>query len=351
MTSSAPDLHDHLGTTSRVVVVTGGTAGVGRATVREFAAAGYDVAVLARGAAGLAATKAEVEAAGRRCLTVTCDVADGAAVDRAAARVEAELGPIEVWVNNAFVGALSWFWDTTPEEFDRITAVTYGGQVHGMRAALALMRPRDRGAIVNVSSALAYRAIPLQASYCGAKHAIKGVTESVVTELRAAGSQVTVDLVTLPGVNTPQFGWNLNKMPRDPAPVPPLVQPEVAARMIRFAAEHPRRNSWVGLGTVQTVLGNRVAPWFLDRYLARTGIDGQQTDRSSHPDPAHNLWEPRDEHEDRGAHGAFDDTSSERDPVSALARAWETGREGAARVVRSGLGRVTRGGNGPALTH
>lgn len=321
---------------ARVVVVTGGTAGVGRATVREFAAAGYDVAVLARGAAGLAATRAEVEAAGQRCLAVACDVSDRQAVTEAADRVEAELGPVDVWVNNAFVGALSWFWDTTPEEFDRITAVTYGGQVNGLRTALELMRPRDRGAVVNVSSALAHRSIPLQAAYCGAKHAIKGVTESVVTELRASGSRVTVDLVTLPGVNTPQFGWNLNKMPQDPAPVPPLVQPEVAARMIRFAAEHPRRNSWVGFGTVQTVLGNRVAPWFMDRYLARNGIDGQQTDRVTHPDAGSNLFEPLDELEDRGAHGAFDDTSSDHDPVSALARAWETGREGATRVAVAG---------------
>ncbi|MCW2814460.1 MAG: short-chain dehydrogenase/reductase [Nocardioides sp.] len=329
--TSSPDLTSS--PSARVVVVTGGTAGIGRAAVREFAEAGYDVAVLARGAAGLAATRAEVEAAGRRCLTIACDVADRDAVNDAAERIEAELGEIDVWVNNAFVGALSWFWDTTPEEFDRITAVTYGGQVNGMRTALEHMRARDRGAIVNVSSALAHRSIPLQAAYCGAKHAIKGVTESVVTELRASGSSITVDLVTLPGVNTPQFGWNMNKMPQDPAPVPPLVQPEVAARMIRFAAEHPRRNSWVGFGTVQTVLGNRIAPWFMDRYLARNGVDGQQTDRTTHPDEGHNLFEPLDELEDRGAHGSFDDTASYRDPVSALARAWETGRESAVQVA------------------
>lgn len=323
-----------------VVVVTGGTAGIGRATVREFAGAGYDVAVLARGAAGLAATAAEVEAAGQCCLPISCDVSDRVAVEAAADRVEAELGPVDVWVNNAFVGALSFFWDTTPEEFDRITAVTYGGQVHGMRTALRLMRPRDSGSIVNVSSALAHRSIPLQAAYCGAKHAIKGVTESVVSELRADGSRVTVDLVTLPGVNTPQFGWNLNKMPQDPMPVPPLVQPEVAARTIRFAAEHPRRNSWVGFGTVQTVLGNRVAPWFMDRYLARNGIDGQQTGRTTHPHRGHNLFEPLDEHEDRGAHGSFDDQSTDRDPVSALARTWELARETTAGAATAVVGRV-----------
>ncbi|WP_148613470.1 SDR family oxidoreductase [Nocardioides rubriscoriae] len=307
-------------TTAPVVVVTGGTAGIGRASVREFAEAGYDVAVLARGQAGLDGARAEVEALGRRCLALAVDVADTAAVERAAHRVEAELGAIDVWVNNAFVGALSYFWDTSVEEFDRITAVTYGGQVNGVRAALSVMRPRDRGAIVNVSSSLAHRSIPLQSAYCGAKHATKGLTESVRTELRATGSAVTVDLVTLPGVNTPQFTWNLNKMPGHPMPVPPLVQPEVCARAIRFAAEHPRRNSWVGVATVYTVLGNRVAPWFLDRYLARTGVDGQQTDQVTHPTDAHNLFDPLDAEHDAGAHGPFDDDASSHDPVSALAR-------------------------------
>ncbi|WP_139982615.1 SDR family oxidoreductase [Nocardioides litoris] len=325
-----------------VAVVTGGTAGIGRATVRELAGAGYDVAVLARGAAGLEATRAEVVALGRRCLAIRCDVSDREAIDAAAERVEDELGPVEVWVNNAFVGALARFWDTTPEEFERITAVTYYGQVNGLRAALRHMRPRDRGSIVNVSSALAHRAIPLQSAYCGAKHAIKGVTESVVTELRAEGSHVTVDLVTLPGVNTPQFGWNLNKMPGHPMPVPPLVQPEVCARMVRYAAEHPRRNSWVGLGTVQTVLGGRVAPWFLDRYLARNGIESQQTDRPTHPDAGSNLFAPLDDTEDRGAHGSFDDQSSDQDPVSALARTVDTGARAVAGTVGVGASAATR---------
>ena len=325
-----------------VVVVTGGTAGIGRATVREFAGAGYDVAVLARGAAGLEGTRADVEALGRRCLASPCDVTDADAVDAAAQRVEDELGPIEVWVNNAFVGALSYFWDTTLEEFERITAVTYHGQVHGMRVALRHMRPRDRGRIVNVSSALAHRSIPLQSAYCGAKHAIKGVTESVVTELRATGSHVTVDLVTLPGVNTPQFGWNLNKMPGHPMPVPPLVQPEVCARTIRYAAEHPRRQSWVGLGTVQTVLGNRVAPWFMDRYLARNGIDSQQTDRPTHPDAGSNLFEPLDQDEDRGAHGSFDDQSSDHDPVSAAARSVDAATRLVVGTLLRPVGRLAR---------
>jgi NAD(P)-dependent dehydrogenase (short-subunit alcohol dehydrogenase family) len=317
--------------------VTGGTAGIGRATVREFAAAGYDVAVLARGQAGLDGARADVEDLGRRCLALSVDVADPAAVEAAAHRVEAELGEIDVWVNNAFVGALSWFWDTTLEEFDRITAVTYGGQVNGMRSALAVMRPRDRGSIVNVSSSLAHRSIPLQSAYCGAKHAVKGLPESVRTELLASGSGVRVDLVTLPGVNTPQFTWNLNKMPGNPMPVPPLVQPEVCARAIRFAAEHPRRNSWVGVATVYTVLGNRVAPWFLDRYLARTGVDAQQTEQVTHPTDGHNLFAPLDAETDAGAHGPFDDDASRRDPVSAAARV-VTRAGGTLRRLVPGLG-------------
>ncbi len=318
-----------------VVVVTGGTAGIGRATVREFARAGYDVAVLARGRAGLDATRREVEALGRRCSALMVDVADPVAVDHAVEQVEAELGEIDVWVNNAFVGALSYFWDTSVEEFDRITAVTYGGQVNGMRAALRVMRPRDRGSIVNVSSSLAHRAIPLQSAYCGAKHAIKGVTESVVTELRESGSKVRVDLVTLPGVNTPQFTWNLNKMPGHPMPVPPLVQPEVCARAILFAAEHPRRNSWVGLATVYTVLGNRIAPWFLDLYLARTGVDGQQTEQVTHPTDGNNLFDPMDADVDAGAHGPFDDQAATRDPVSSIAQATTRVVGAVARLVPS----------------
>ena len=302
-----------------VVVVTGGTAGIGRATVREFASAGYDVAVLARGQAGLAATVADVESAGRRGLGVPADVSEVAEVEAAADRVEAELGPISVWVNCAFVGSLAFFWDTTPEEYRRMTDVTYHGQVNGTRAALRVMRSRDRGSIVNVSSAMAYRSIPLQSSYCGAKHAVKGFTESVITELRATGSRVTIGLVTLPGVNTTQFGWNLNKMPEHPRPVPPIVQPEVCARSIRFAAEHPRRNMWVGISTAYTVLGNRVAPALADWYLAKTAVKSQQTDRDT-PRWGSNVFEPQDAGADRGAHGAFSRHAAGHDPVSWVAR-------------------------------
>ncbi len=303
----------------KIAVITGGSAGVGRATVREFAAAGYDVAVLARGQAGLAAAVGDVERAGQRGLAVPVDVAQADAVEAAADRVESELGPIAVWVNVAFAGSLAWFWDTSVQEYERMTEVTYYGQVNGTRAALRLMRERDRGAIVNVSSAMAYRSIPLQSAYCGAKHAIKGFTESLITELRATGSHVTIGLVTLPGVNTTQFGWNLNKMEGHPQPVPPIVQPEICARSIRFSAEHPRRNMWVGVSTAYTVLGNRVAPLFLDWYLAKTGVQGQQTDQDL-PRWGSNVFDAQDMEEDRGARGSFSDSAWEHDPVSFVAR-------------------------------
>jgi NAD(P)-dependent dehydrogenase (short-subunit alcohol dehydrogenase family) len=305
--------------TKPIAVITGGTAGVGRATVRAFAAAGYDVAVLARGQAGLDATVGDIEQAGGRGLGIATDVADLGQVESATDRVEAELGPIQVWVNCAFAGSLAFFWDTTPAEYERMTAVTYYGQVNGTRAALRVMRARDRGAIVNVSSAMAYRAIPLQSAYCGAKHAIKGFTESVLTELIATKSKVTIGLVTLPGVNTTQFGWNLNKMPGHPRPVPPIVQPEVCARSILFSAQHPRRNMWVGLSTAYTVLGNRIAPSAVDWYLAKTGVKSQQT-KHDLPRWGSNIFEPQDANTDRGARGSFDSSAAEHDPVSFVAR-------------------------------
>jgi len=302
-----------------VAVITGGTAGIGRATVRAFAQAGYDVAVLARGQAGLDAAVADIEQAGRRGLGIATDVAALDQVESATDRVEAELGPIRVWVNCAFAGSLAFFWDTSPAEYERMTAVTYFGQVNGTRAALRVMRARDRGAIVNVSSAMAYRAIPLQSAYCGAKHAIKGFTESVLTELIATKSKVTIGLVTLPGVNTTQFSWNLNKMPGHPRPVPPIVQPEVCARSILFSARHPRRNMWVGLSTAYTVLGNRVAPSVVDWYLAKTGVKSQQT-HDDLPRWGSNVFEPQDADADRGARGSFDSAAAEHDPVSFVAR-------------------------------
>ncbi len=301
-----------------IAVITGGSAGIGRATVREFAQAGYDIAILARGQAGLDGAAAEVTSAGRRCLPIAVDVADEAAVDAAADRIESELGLIDVWVNVAFAGSLAFFWDTSPQEFRRMTDVTYYGQVNGTRSALRVMRPRDKGAIVNVSSAMAYRSIPLQSAYCGAKHAVKGLTESLITELRATGSKVTIGLVTLPGVNTTQFNWNLNKMGKHPMPVPPIVQPEVCARAIRFSAEHPRRNMWVGISTAYTILGNRVAPAFVDWYLGKTGVNSQQTDKDA-PRWGSNVFEPQDAEHDREARGAFSAKAAEHDPVSYVA--------------------------------
>jgi NAD(P)-dependent dehydrogenase (short-subunit alcohol dehydrogenase family) len=298
---------------TRTAVVTGGTAGVGRATVRELAAAGYDVAVLARGQAGLDGAVADVEAAGQRALSVVCDVADPDAVERAARQVEEGLGEIDLWVNLAFVGSLAFFWDTTVEEFRRVTEVTYYGQVYGTRAALARMRPRDRGVVVNVGSAMAYRSIPLQSAYCGAKHAVKGFTESVMTELAHERSRVRVCMVQLPALNTPQFTWNLERVEGHPRPVAPVWQPEVAARSIRFLAEHPRRNMWVGVATVYTVLGERLAPKLVDLYLGRYGVAGQQTSEDL-PRRGTNLDEPRDAEVDAGAHGPFDAEAWRRDP-------------------------------------
>ncbi|MEJ5946532.1 SDR family oxidoreductase [Pseudokineococcus basanitobsidens] len=316
----------------RTAVVTGGTAGVGRATVRELAAQGWDVAVLARGRAGLDAAVADVEAAGRRGLAVVCDVADHAAVDAAAERVESELGPVGAWVNVAFVGSLARFWDTTPEEYRRMTEVTYLGQVNGTRAALRHMRPRDAGVVVNVGSALSHRGIPLQSAYCGAKHAVKGFTESVRVELKAEGSRVRVCQVMLPGLNTPQFDWNLTRMEHHPQPVAPIFQPETAGRAIAFLAAHPRRMMWVGVSTAYTILGERVAPWLVEAYLARTGIDGQQVAKDL-PRHGSNVFEARDEHADRGAHGAFDDRGLSSDPWSAVSM-----RRGALGAAAAGVG-------------
>jgi NAD(P)-dependent dehydrogenase (short-subunit alcohol dehydrogenase family) len=292
----------------QVVVVTGASAGVGRATVRAFAARGARIGLIARGAAGLAAAADEVARAGGVPLVLSADVSDPAAVEAAAARAEAELGPIEVWVNNAFTGVFAPFTEITPAEFQRTTDVTYHGTVNGTRAALAHMRPRDRGVIVQAGSALAYRGIPLQSAYCGAKHAIQGFTESLRTELRHDGSAVRVTMVQLPALNTPQFDWVRSRLPHRPQPVPPIYQPEVAAAAIVHAADHPRRRErWVGASTVGTLLAQKVAPGLLDRYLARTGFGAQQTPQPMPPDAPDNLWEPCDADRDHGAHGRFDD--------------------------------------------
>jgi NAD(P)-dependent dehydrogenase (short-subunit alcohol dehydrogenase family) len=300
-----------------VAVVTGGTAGVGRATVREFARKGYDVAVIARGRAGLDGAVQDGRSPGRNAIGIVTDVADNNAVDAAAARVERELGAIDVWVNVAFVGSLAYFWDTSPEEYKTMTDVTYMGQVNGTRAALARMRPRNHGVIVNVCSAMSYRSIPLQSAYCGAKHAVKGFTESIITELMHEKSNVKVCMIQLPGLNTPQFNWNLNKMPKHPMPVAPIFQPELPAKGIVFLAEHPRRNMWIGISTAYTILGERIAPKLADFYLARTGVSGQQTDGNL-PRLGSNVQQPRDDQDDQGAHGPFDDQAHSKDPVTWL---------------------------------
>jgi NAD(P)-dependent dehydrogenase (short-subunit alcohol dehydrogenase family) len=257
----------------------------------------------------------DIENSGGRALGICCDVAQLADVEAAAEQVERELGDIDVWINVAFVGALRYFWDTDDHLYRRITEVTYFGQVNGTRVALSRMRPRDRGVIVQVGSALAYRGIPLQSAYCGAKHAVKGFTESVITELKHERSKVKVCMVELPGVNTTQFNWNDSEFDKHPMPVPPIFQPEVAARAVRYVADHPRRNIWVGAPTAMTILGNRVAPWLLDWYLGRTGVNGQLTDQSG-PRLGSNVDVARDNDVDAGAHGMFDDKAHERDPWS-----------------------------------
>src|SRR4051812_10860318 len=328
-------------TQRKVVVVTGGSAGVGRSIVAEFAQHGYDVAALARGEAGVDGAVKDVENAGGRALGIETDVADLAQVQRAADQVERELGPIDVWVNVAFVGALSFFWDTDDATYRRITDVTYFGQVNGTRVALSYMRPRNRGVVVQVGSALAFRGIPLQSAYCGAKHAIKGFTESVVTELKAEKSKVRVCQVHLPGVNTVQFDWNDNEFDAHPMPVPPIFQPELPARAVRYVAEHPRRTMWVGISTAYTILGNRVAPWFLDWYLGRTGVNGQLSDQDG-PRCGSNVMAPRDHEPDAGAHGMFDDKAKSRDAWSWTSMHRSAFGAGAVVAAAAGLSRVAR---------
>jgi len=297
-----------------VVVITGATAGVGRATAREFVRSGVRrIGLLARGEQGLESTRRELEAMGAQVCAVPTDVADAAAVEAAAARIEDQLGPVDVWVNNAMAAVFARVRNTEPEEFARVTAVTYLGAVHGTLAALRRMVPRDRGVIVEVGSALAYRGIPLQASYCGAKHALVGFVESLRTELMADGSGVQLTMVHLPGLNTPQFGWVRTRLQRHPQPVPPIYQPEVAARAIVHAARHPqRRERYVGMPTLMTIWGNKLAPWLADRYLARTGITSQLTDQPLARDRRDNLFEPADQDADHGPHGIFDDRAHQR---------------------------------------
>ena len=287
------------------VVITGGTAGIGRATAREFARHGCNVAVLARGADGLEATKRDIEALGGKALAITTDMADWKAVEAAADQVERDVGPIDIWVNNAFAGIFSRFLEVTPEEYERVTAVTYLGQVNGTRAALKRMLPRNRGKIVLVGSALAYRGIPLQSAYCGAKHAIQGFIDSIRCELLHDKTQVSITMVQMPGVNTPQFDWIRAKLPGQPRPVGKVYQPEVAGRAVYAAAHTERKEMLVGLPTVEAVWGNKVASSLLDEYLAATGFKSQQRPERVQPDRKDNLFEPVAG--DHGARGSFSD--------------------------------------------
>jgi NAD(P)-dependent dehydrogenase (short-subunit alcohol dehydrogenase family) len=288
----------------KIVVVTGAGAGVGRATATEFARNGCDVALLSRDPDRLEHAAAELRRFGIRALPIPTDVADAKAVDAAADQVERELGPIDVWVNVAMATVFAPVHKLTAEEFQRGTAVTYLGQVHGTMAALRHMRPRNRGSIVCVGSALAYRSVPLQSIYCGAKFAIRGFLDSLRSELYHDKINITLTEVDLPAVNTPQFDWARNKMGRKAQPVPPIFQPEVPARAIYFGAFNPRRQIWVGFPTVKAILANRIAPGLIDRYLAKFGYTGQLTDLPSDPDAPGNLFEPvRGAY---GAHGRFD---------------------------------------------
>ena len=306
---------------AQTVVVTGASGGVGRASAVEFGRRGSRVALLARGEAGLDAAAEDVRSAGGEPLPISVDVTDVHALDVAADCVESQLGPIDVWVNVAFSSVFAPFDEIEPEEFRRATEVTYLAYVWGTRAALHRMKPRDRGVIVQVGSALAYRGIPLQTAYCGAKHAIQGFNEALRCELLHDHSRVRVTMVQLPALNTPQFSWLLSRLPRRPQPVPPIYQPELAARAVAFAADHPRRREyWVGASTAATLAANALAPGLLDRYLARTGYRAQQTGQPQDPDAPTNLWQPADRGADFGAHGEFDRRAHRRDPQAWASR-------------------------------
>lgn len=291
------------GSQKRVVVITGASVGVGRACARAFAEKGYDVALLARGKESLQGAKEEVESFGQKAIYYQVDVADASAVEQAAENTEQELGPIAVWVNNAMNSVFSPVKEMEPEEYKRVTDVTYLGQVNGTLAALKRMLPRNKGSIVFVGSALAYRGIPLQSAYCASKHAVQGFFDSLRTELKHDKSKVNITMVELPALNTTQFGFVKSRLPKKPKPRGKIYQPEVAADAIVFAAEHDRREVMVGFSTLKAIYGNKIAPWYADRVLAKTPFQGQQTDEPEDPNREHNLWEPLPGN--HGVHGGF----------------------------------------------
>jgi NAD(P)-dependent dehydrogenase (short-subunit alcohol dehydrogenase family) len=333
---------------SQTVVVTGASAGIGRATARLFGERGARVGLIARGEAGLDGAVRDVEEAGGKALAVSADVADYEQVTAAARQIEDTLGPIDVWVNVAFTSVFAPFAEITAEEFRRVTEVSYLGFVHGTMVALGLMRPRGQGTIVQVGSALGSRSIPLQSAYCGAKHAINGFTSSLRCELLHEKSGVHVTVVQMPAVNTPQFSWVRSRLPNSPQPVPPIYQPEVAARGVVFAADHPRRKQyWVGASTAATILANRLAPALLDRYLARTGFGSQQTAQPAEPGRPDNLVHPLDgtNGHDHGAHGEFDDRSHDRSLQLWLAQRARISSRLVARATASGAYLASRLGH------
>jgi NADP-dependent 3-hydroxy acid dehydrogenase YdfG len=288
----------------QVVVITGASAGIGRAVARRYARDGARIGLLARGRDGLEAAKREVEELGGRAHIVVVDVADAPAVEKAAAEVEARFGAIDLWINNAMVSVFSPVRLMRAEEYRRVTEVNYLGAVHGTLAALRRMLPRNHGTIVQVGSALAYRGIPLQSAYCATKHAIQGFCDSLRCELLHDGTKVALTMVQLPGVNTTQFGWVKSRLPREPKPIGAVYQPEVIADAIHWAARHPKRERLVCWPAVKAVVGNRLMPAYADRVLARIGFEGQQTDRPTRPDRRDNLWRPLPG--DHGARGPFD---------------------------------------------
>lgn len=304
----------------QTIVITGATGGVGRALARLYGARGAHLTLLARGQAGLDGAVRDVEAAGGRALAIPTDVSDPDQVEAAAQQAEDTFGPIDVWINDAMITVMARTWDVTPEEFRRITEVNYLGYVYGTLSALRRMRPRDRGTIVQVGSALAFRGIPVQSPYCASKHAIVGFTESLNAELLAEKSSIELCAVHLPGLNTTQFTWGRNKLPNRPQPVPPIYQPEVAAEAIAWAADEGRRVTYVAASTALTIWGNRLARPLTARYLARTNIQAQQTDEPASPDAPDNLFDPADANEDHGSHGPFDDQAHDRSPAQIISQ-------------------------------